>query len=192
MLDLRIMDHGRPIPLADLPAIVGRKVAYAEIGHHIDTMIALLDDLAGDPDLEDNGDHEASNGDDQDVSWFEWQGRKTPPLRADSLQNEDDEDGDDDACMAGDDDPTRVGDPYDEDSDREASTWECGERQPDCLIDVTASDDTEDCGARNHPARIMHRDRIRATRCSVTRLWGRPQYRLNRNRAPLPMRANDL
>ncbi|WP_156360090.1 hypothetical protein [Sphingomonas sp. Leaf10] len=185
------MDKGRPIPLADLPAIVGRMVAYGEIGAQVDALIAMLDDMAGDPDLEDNGDHEGSNGDDQDVSWVEWQGRATPPMRPEWRHNEDDEEDDDDACLAGDDDPTRVGDPHDEDSDRENLTWECGERQGEILTN-RQSDDTEDCGAKTHPARIIHRDRIRATRCVVTMAWGTPQYRLKRNRAPLPIRANDL
>ena len=38
----------------DLPALLGRKGAAREIGDAIDALIALMDDLDGDPDLEED------------------------------------------------------------------------------------------------------------------------------------------
>lgn len=52
MLELRIIAGGTPMPIFDLPAALGRRGAAREIGDTIDSLIAFMDDLDGDPDLE--------------------------------------------------------------------------------------------------------------------------------------------
>lgn len=54
MLELRIMQGRRAVPLFDLPTRLGRVKAAQEIGDAIEGLIAYLDDLGGDPDLEDS------------------------------------------------------------------------------------------------------------------------------------------
>lgn len=70
MLELRIINAGQTFPLFDLPMHLGRARAAREIGDTIEGMIAFLDDLGGDLDLEDGGDDEPS-GDEADASWTE-------------------------------------------------------------------------------------------------------------------------
>lgn len=83
-----------------------------EIGIAVDALIAKLDALGGDPDLEDGGDDEEA-GDHLDTGYSEWHTRDPRNLRrmvgelpADTGHyrwSEDDEDDSEDACQAGDD-----------------------------------------------------------------------------------------
>lgn len=66
MLELRIDVGGTVAPIYDLPSIVGSYHARREIGDQIEALINFLDDLSGDPDLEDNHDREADMSDDED------------------------------------------------------------------------------------------------------------------------------
>lgn len=118
MLELRFMHTGKPVALLDLPARVGRAKAAREVGDTIEGLIAFLDELGGDPDLEADADLEPS-GDEQDTSWPEWHTRGRdklydqaeaprtgPAWRAIHEDDEDDdprEDDDEDMCLAGDD-----------------------------------------------------------------------------------------
>lgn len=52
MLELRIKQGRRHVPIFDLPAYLGRAGAAQELGDTIEALIAFLDDLGGDPDLE--------------------------------------------------------------------------------------------------------------------------------------------
>lgn len=52
MLELRIIAGAQAITPFDLPALLGRKGAARELGDTIDALIAFMDDLDGDPDLE--------------------------------------------------------------------------------------------------------------------------------------------
>lgn len=75
MLELKIKAGRRSIPIFDLPAALGTKAAYRELGDQIDALIAFMDDLGGDPDLEDD-DPAGGNIVDEPhdgVSWPEWQ-----------------------------------------------------------------------------------------------------------------------
>jgi hypothetical protein len=91
-----------------------------EIAAAIEVLVDLLDLMGGDPDAEDNGDAEAV-GDEADIAWLEWTGRKRRTVDTDGpfamgLPTEDDEDDDpdtgvedgtfdpeEDCCEAGDD-----------------------------------------------------------------------------------------
>jgi hypothetical protein len=82
MLELRVMNDGQSLPLFDLPAAYGREKAARELGDTIEGLIAFLDDLGGDPDLEDSHDQEADTSDWEpdddaqgDIAWTEWQTR---------------------------------------------------------------------------------------------------------------------
>jgi hypothetical protein len=82
MLELRVMNDGQSLPLFDLPAAYGREKAARELGDTIEGLIAFLDDLGGDPDLEDSHDQEADRSDWEpdddaqgDIAWTEWQSR---------------------------------------------------------------------------------------------------------------------
>ena len=90
MLELRIMNAGTAMPLFDLPAALGRQRAAREIGDTIEGLIAFMDDLGGDPDLEDSetgssmvdaaGRYLGSavskeQDEDRELSWPEWQSR---------------------------------------------------------------------------------------------------------------------
>lgn len=66
MLELRIVSGGTSLPLFDLPAMLGRKSAAREIGDTIESLIAFMDDLGGDPDREANGDELDGNGSEDD------------------------------------------------------------------------------------------------------------------------------
>lgn len=55
MLEIAIKAAGRNVTLGDLPSILGARRAYAEIGDMIEALIAQLDMLAGDSDLEEIG-----------------------------------------------------------------------------------------------------------------------------------------
>ncbi len=99
MLELRITSAGQTFPIFDLPAQLGRQAAAREIGDTIEGLIAFMDDLGGDPDLEDSetgsaaidatgryfgSDISAQEDEDRepdddafgDVSWNEWSSRK--------------------------------------------------------------------------------------------------------------------
>lgn len=133
MLDLQIIASGKPVTLFDLPAVLGRRHAAREIGDAIDTMIAFMDDLGGDPDLEgDLSDFESDDDAKGDPSWPEWhtRGRHKQQGEHEPIRDtkgwtalEDDEDGDadtgvedhplgfdpeEDMCLAGDDGCGRI------------------------------------------------------------------------------------
>lgn len=111
MLELRIIAQGAAIPIFDLPAALGRAGAAKEVGDTIDGLMAFLDDLGGDPDLEDGGDLEPT-GDELDASFPEWragsrrrmQRHAEPALWSEDAEQDDEpEDSDSDRCAAGDD-----------------------------------------------------------------------------------------
>jgi hypothetical protein len=54
MLQLRIQHGRRRLPVYDLPTVLGRRGAYQELGDQIDALLAFMDDLQGDVDLEDS------------------------------------------------------------------------------------------------------------------------------------------
>lgn len=56
MLELRILNGAQAMPLFDLPALLGRKGAAKELGDQIETLIAFMDQLGGDCDLEEDDD----------------------------------------------------------------------------------------------------------------------------------------
>jgi hypothetical protein len=104
MLELRIMNAGTAVPLLDLPAALGRRGAAREIGDTIEGLIAFMNELGGDPDVEDCGDIEPDGDDRGDLSWPEWHTRGRHKLRSDAemrvhglsgLQLSDDDEDDD-------------------------------------------------------------------------------------------------
>ena len=109
MLELKIKTGRKHIPIFDLPTVMGRREAAREVGDQIETLLAFIDDLDGDPDLEDSGDE-------HDSAWVEWstmQGSQKAGanLLAGHEDDEDDdpaEDGDIDCCAARDDIGTDV------------------------------------------------------------------------------------
>lgn len=115
MLELRIINAGKALPLFDLPMHLGRQKAVREIGDTIEGLIAFMDDLGGDPDLEDSHDQEADMSDYEpdddakgDISWTEWHtrgrhkaqhGREAIRGRSGWTAGEDDEDDDPDTSV---------------------------------------------------------------------------------------------
>lgn len=117
MLELRIISGAQTMPIFDLPAAMGRSKAAREIGDTIEGLMAFLDDLSGDPDLEDGGDDEPDESE-TDQAWIERidQSAHPRPIATDfagrwntDIAHEDDEDDDptedddSDRCAAGDD-----------------------------------------------------------------------------------------
>ncbi len=121
MLELRIVQGRRHLPIFDLPARLGRREAAKEIGDTIEGLIAFMDDLGGDPDLEEEAledafvDHPARFADmveDSEagayIEWMSLRGsqKRGPNMLAGHEDAEDDdpaEDDDSDRCAAGDD-----------------------------------------------------------------------------------------
>lgn len=92
MLDLRIVADGRAILLSDLPSVLGGDVAAREIADQIEGLIAFLDDLGGDPDVELNGDEvDGTAGEDDFYPHTDWRDQPGCPI------------SDPDACTAGED-----------------------------------------------------------------------------------------
>lgn len=58
MLELRVISGTQAVPLSYLPSLMGRRSARTEIGDQIESLIAFMDVLDGDPDLEDATDLE--------------------------------------------------------------------------------------------------------------------------------------
>lgn len=106
MLQLKIKAGRRHIPIFDLPAALGRAEAYREIGDQIDALIAFMDDLQGDVDLEDGNDDEPDGDAMGDQSWPEDPRARSAMFGSTISYQEGDED----------DDPLE-----DDDSDRDAS-----------------------------------------------------------------------
>ena len=82
MLELKVRAGRRLVPLHDLPMRLGRMEAAREIGDTVEGLIQFLDEISGDPDLEDNDDREADTSDYEpdddaqgDTSWTEWHTR---------------------------------------------------------------------------------------------------------------------
>lgn len=109
MMELRIITAGQPMPIFDLPSILGKRKAYQEIGDQIDALIAFSDQLAGDPDLEDDDPDTEHDGREPDCdgqgdrAWAEWDTRGRHKLQSDHetirgrdgwTPHEDDEDDD--------------------------------------------------------------------------------------------------
>lgn len=109
MLELRIKHGRKQLAPHDLRSILGARRAYQEIGHQVDFMIALLDEMAGDPDLEETGDDELSGDDMGDQSWPESPTRASVmsgngiSYREDDEDDDPKEDDDSDYCLAGED-----------------------------------------------------------------------------------------
>ena len=94
MLDLHIIERGHDIPVVALPGLLGRRRAARMVGDTIEELIALMDRLDGDPDLEDGHDAEADQ-EARDVSWAEWTPRQRGALVIGGTNStEDDEDDD--------------------------------------------------------------------------------------------------
>lgn len=123
MLELRIVTAGSHVPLFDLPAALGRSRAAREIGDAIEGLIAFMDELQGDVDIEDGHDREGDTSDLEpdddwqgDQSWSEWQTRGRHKLnpgggepvtgRNGWMVREDDEDDDHDTGVE--DDPVGI------------------------------------------------------------------------------------
>ena len=128
MLELRIIAGRQAVPVFDLPAALGRRGAAKEIGDQIEALMAFMDDLGGDPDLEeDNEDTEHCGREPDedaqgDMAWIEWQSRGSHKLAGGAevvgrdlqglLIHEDAEDDDpaeddgEDRCEAADDEVT--------------------------------------------------------------------------------------
>lgn len=89
MLELRIITAGQPMPIFALPSIMGKRKAYREIGDQIDALIAFSDELAGDPDLEDDDPDSEHDGREPDCdakgdpSYAEWDTRGRHKLQGD-------------------------------------------------------------------------------------------------------------
>ena len=98
MLELRIINAGTAMPLFDLPAALGRRRAAREIGDTIEGLIAFMDDLGGDTDLEVNGDELDGNGSEDDFMYHGGYGPGCPVADPGEVDGED-------ACEAGDDEP---------------------------------------------------------------------------------------
>lgn len=92
MLELRIKQGRRHVPIFDLPAYLGRAGAAQELEDTIDGLMAFLDDLSGDPDLEEGGDLEPDDDGKGDQSWPEHHGKQPDVLR--TYGREDDEEDD--------------------------------------------------------------------------------------------------
>ncbi len=79
-----LIPSGVIVPLAEFrmitDAIAGLHQALANLSA---VLIDRLDGSDADPDLEDNGDHEANDGDSADVAWPEWHQRFPNDMRAD-------------------------------------------------------------------------------------------------------------
>lgn len=58
MLELRVISGTSAVPLSYLPSLMGRRNARVEIGDQIETLIAFMDAMDGDPDFEDATDAE--------------------------------------------------------------------------------------------------------------------------------------
>lgn len=82
MLDLRIIADGNALPLFDLPALLGRKKAAKEVGDQIEALIAFMDALAGDPDLEDDTEDFGAEEAGEDGTWAEAEDAHPNLLRA--------------------------------------------------------------------------------------------------------------
>lgn len=118
MLQLQIIAGAQSLPIYDLPAALGRRGAAKELGEQIDLLIAFLDELGGDPDLEDSHDAEADDTDAETRTYPEFHtldrvdqragrimGRAMPGIEQHEDAEDDDprEDDDEDCCIAGDD-----------------------------------------------------------------------------------------
>jgi hypothetical protein len=180
MLELKIKQGRKHVPIFDLPAYLGREGARQEIGDSIESLIAFLDDLGGDPDLEDGGDDEPDGTGEGDTAWVEWDTMKPSQRRKGVsvlLGHEDDEEDDDSGQCT---------------EDEISTGMVFGRGSPGCFIsDPGGNDDGEafpsyglDQSRPRHwqptddlRARKPHRDRIRRTRCTkrVTR-FGRATY----------------
>ena len=71
-----------PTRAHSLAAALLKRHSPQEIADAIEVLIDVLDALGGDPDLEDNNDREATDGDDKDVGWPEWDQLRAKDKRA--------------------------------------------------------------------------------------------------------------
>lgn len=86
MLELRIIAGRQAVPVFDLPAALGRRGAAKEIGDQIEALIAFMDDLGADPDLEEDNEDAEHCGREPDedaqgeMAWIEWHSRSSHKL----------------------------------------------------------------------------------------------------------------
>jgi len=71
-----------PLAAGQLAAKLLNRHSPHEIAEAITVLIDVLDLLGGDPEAEDNGDHEGSDGDDNDQAWLEWESLSAAGKRA--------------------------------------------------------------------------------------------------------------
>jgi hypothetical protein len=106
MLELRILNGAQALPLFDLPALMGRKRAAKEVGDQIEALIAFMDNLGGDPDVEEDDDAGTDLDRGEGGSWIEQ--HRASMVNSDCEDGEDsdpNEDDGEDCCRAGDDNP---------------------------------------------------------------------------------------
>lgn len=72
MLDLKIKSGRRYVGPADLVRVLGFERALMELGDMVEALIAQIDIIEGDPDVECNGDLEPDDDAKGDPSWPEW------------------------------------------------------------------------------------------------------------------------
>jgi hypothetical protein len=196
MLELKIKQGRKHVPLFDLPTYLGREKAAREIGDTVESLIAFLDGLEGDPDLESydaeddfvlapkaiNTAIERPHTDIETdaAAWVEWDTMKPSQRRQGAtvlLGHEDDEEDDDSGQCTEDEISAGIvfgkGSPGCSISDPGGTVD--GEAFPSYGLDQSRPrhwQPTDDLRARK-----PHRDRIRRTRCTkrVTQ-FGRATY----------------
>lgn len=75
MLELKIKAGSRYVAPHALREAIGTERALREIGDMIEYLMAELDMIEGDPELECNGDLEPDGDGQGDIAWIEWSGR---------------------------------------------------------------------------------------------------------------------
>lgn len=168
MLELRIIEGKRSLPIFDLPAMHGHAAAVREVGDTIEGLIAFLDELGGDPDLEPNGDELDGNGSEDDFMHHH--------APAGGLSGPGCSIADPDCCPARDDDLSHgasdglPGEPDDAEEDDEDTSVEDDPAGFDPETDRGVDDDGEEedgtCGTFcDRDAHFAHRRRLQVTRC---------------------------
>lgn len=96
-MNLAHHNSGILIPRAEYEELTEAMATVLRIGSRFTpSLIERLDRSDGDPDLEDNNDREATDGDDRDIAWVEWHTMRRIQKRGPNFAqfNEDDEDDD--------------------------------------------------------------------------------------------------
>lgn len=178
MLELRIQTGKRRyVAPHALREAIGAERALREIGDMIEYLMAELDMIEGDPDVECNGDLEPDGDGMGDIAWVEWSSRagrhhgahETMAMLPDrGIMHEDDEE----------DDPTEDDDPREQDDEDSAvDDANCdaeGGREPIAALSW-GLDQSEPLAVDPHADSIImtpHRDRIRANSYRPFKPWG--------------------